>query len=87
MVVTIDTYTVLNVTILILSIVYLIFLFVGKYEIYSKVIRLICAFALVVINAFKIPMDISMGKSYAIFMIIISLVNMVIVSIQLWQDK
>ncbi len=88
MVVSFDIYEVLSVVVLILCIAYLVFIFVGREEIYSKVIRLICAFALVVINTFKIPMDISMGNSYrnAIFMVILWLVNVVIVSIRLGDD-
>ncbi len=88
MVVSFDICEVLSVVVLILCIAYLVFFFVGREEIYSKVIRLICAFALVVINTFKIPMDISIGNSYinAIFMVILWLVNVVIVSIELGDD-
>lgn len=88
MVVSINIYEVLNVAILLLAIAYLVFLFVKRNETYSIVIRLICAFALVVIEAFKMPMDISMDKSCAnaIFMIILWLVNVVICSFQLGQD-
>ena len=88
MVVSFDICEVLSVVGLILCIAYLVFIFVGREEIYSKVIRLICAFALVVINTFKIPMDISIGNSYinAIFMVILWLVNVVIVSIELGDD-
>lgn len=88
MVVSFDICKVLSVVVLILCIAYLVFFFVGREEIYSKVIRLICAFALVVINTFKIPMDISIGNSYinAIFMVILWLVNVVIVSIELGDD-
>lgn len=88
MVVSIDIYSVLNVAILLLAIAYLVFLFIKREETFSKVIRLICAFALVVLEAFKMPMDIAMDKSCAnaIFMIILWLVNAVISSVQLGQD-
>ena len=88
MVVQLDVYALLSVLVLILCVAYLVFLFVGREETYSKVIRLISAFALVIIHTFKIPMEISMDKSYAssIFMIILWLINVVIVSIQLRDD-
>lgn len=88
MVVSIDIYSVLTVAILLLAITYVVFLFIKREETFSIVIRLICTFALVVIEAFKMPMDIAMDKSYAnaIFMIILWLVNVVIASVQLGKD-
>lgn len=88
MVVSIDIYAVLNVVILLLAIAYVVFLFIKREETYSIVIRLICALALVVIEAFKMPMDIAMDKSSAnaIFMIILWLVNAVISSILLGKN-
>ncbi|MBQ3415749.1 MAG: hypothetical protein IJH39_10545 [Clostridia bacterium] len=88
MVVSIDIYAVLNVVELILCIAYMVFLFVGKEETYSKVIRLISAFSIVVINAFQMPMEIQMDKSYgwSIFMIILWLVNVVSSSWSLGED-
>lgn len=89
MVVSIDIYSVLNVAILLLAIAYLVFLFIKGNETFSIAIRLICAFALVVIEAFKMPMDIAMDKSCAsaIFMIILWLVNVVITSVRLGRDS
>jgi hypothetical protein len=88
MVVSLDIYELLSVLGLILCIAYLVFLFVGREKIYIKVIRLICAFALVVIYTFKIPMDISMGNSYGntIFTVILWLVNVVFSSMKLGDD-
>lgn len=88
MVVTIDLGLVLSVVELIACIAYLVFLFVGKEETYSKVIRTATASAIVVINAFQIPMDIQMEKSYvlSIAMVIIWLINVVISAVSLGND-
>ena len=88
MVVSFDIYAVINVVELILCVAYLVFIFVGREETYSKVIRLISACSIIVINTCQIPMQIALEKSYgsSIFMIILWLLNVVMVSVSLGSD-
>ena len=88
MVVQLDIYALLTVLVLILCTVYLVFCFVGKEKMYSKVIRLISSFSLVVVLALKMPIETSMNKSCtsSIFLLIIWLINVVVVSVQLKDD-
>ena len=88
MVVSIDIYLVLTVASPLLAIAYSVFHFYQKRKTFSIVIRLICAFAIVVIEAFKMPIYIAMDKSCAnaIFIIIIWLAAAVISSFQLGQN-
>ena len=57
-------YKVLRVLEIILSTAFVIFMFVGRDEDYSKVILLSLIFGMVVINVLKIPMEIKMGEPY-----------------------
>lgn len=70
-------YAFFDIVILTLAIVYFIFFFLKKTAPYSKLIRIICLFSLVVIEAFKIPLDILTDNSYvdAIVMIIICILT------------
>lgn len=70
---------------LILCIMYLFFIFVGREKTYSIIIRLVCACMMIMINVFRIPMEISMNQSYtsSIFMIALWIINVVMASIEL----
>ena len=78
----------LNTLVIIVGSIYFVFLRIKKEETYSIVIRVICAFALIVINVCKIPINISMKESYigAIVMIVIGIVYLVVSSIQLGES-
>ena len=88
MVVLLDIYAFLSVMPSILFVIYLVFLFIGREKIYSKVIRYICAFSFVAISTLKTLMEIFMHKSYAssILLIILGSITLIILSIQLIND-
>ena len=88
MVVQLNVYELLNLLLVISVVAYILFIFVGSTYIYSIVIRIICAIIFVMINTFKIPMEISMGNSYraSILMIIIGLLVVVITSVELGKE-
>ena len=83
MVGSISIYTLLNCIELILALTYGFFCGPGKYKKYSKIIRLICLLAVIVISSFKIPMAILLGMPYVglIYTIIVCSIIILIHSI------
>lgn len=64
MLVNFDTYDVLDVLAKIITIPFFILAPFKRNETYSKIIRLICTSALLIINLIQIPMQIHMEKPY-----------------------
>ena len=73
MVVSIDVYAVLNVIELIVVLIFGVFIFVKREETLGKTMRLITSAILLIINVFQIPMQIQIGESYTLTIILIFL--------------
>ena len=73
MVVSIDVYAVLNVIKLIVVLIFGVFIFVKRDETLGKTMRLITSAILLIINVFQIPMQIQIGESYTLTIILIFL--------------
>ena len=73
MVVSIDVYAVLNVIELIVVLIFGVFIFVKRDETLGKTMRLITSAILLIINVFQIPMQIQIGESYTLTIILIFL--------------
>ena len=73
MVVSIDVYAVLNVIGLIVVLIFGVFIFVKRDETLGKTMRLITSAILLIINVFQIPMQIQIGESYTLTIILIFL--------------
>ena len=73
MVVSIDVYAVLNVIELIVALIFGVFIFVKRDETLGKTMRLITSAILLIINVFQIPMQIQIGESYTLTIILIFL--------------
>ena len=73
MVVSIDVYAVLNVIKLIVVLIFGVFIFVKRDETLGKTMRLITSAILLIINVFQIPMQIQIGESYTLNIILIFL--------------
>lgn len=73
MVVSIDVYAVLNVIQLIVVLIFGVFIFVKRDETLGKTMRLITSAILLIINVFQIPMQIQIGESYTLTIILIFL--------------
>ena len=73
MVVSIDVYAVLNVIELIVVLIFGVFIFVKRDETLGKTMRLITSAILLIINVFQIPMQIQIGVSYTLTIILIFL--------------
>ena len=71
MVVSIDVYAVLNVIELIVVLIFGVFIFVKRDETLGKTMRLITSPILLIINVFQIPMQIQIGESYTLTIILI----------------
>ena len=73
MVESIDVYAVLNVIELIVVLIFGVFIFVKRDETLGKTMRLITSAILLIINVFQIPMQIQIGESYTLTIILIFL--------------
>ena len=73
MVVSIDVYAVLNVIELIVVLIFGVFIFVKRDETLGKTMRLITSAILLILNVFQIPMQIQIGESYTLTIILIFL--------------
>lgn len=89
MVVSFDIYAVLNVVELIVVLIFGVFIFFKRQEIFNKVIRLITTSILLIINVFQLPMEIQLEKSYGltIFLIIMWFLNALMVAYDLGNDN
>lgn len=82
-----------NIAVGLLLIVYVLFIFIKKEKKYNIVIRIICAFIIIVIEAFNIPIAIALGESSinAKFMIImwlfIAIYNSIILGTKIYQKR
>ena len=88
MVVSNAVYIILELIILLLSITYILFMFIKRKNISSIIIRLICIFIVTVIEVFKMPTDIVMGQScIKIFFAIIVCIILFLVPLIEIQEK
>lgn len=71
MVVSFDIYEVISVIELITLIPFGIFIFLHRNETHARVVRLVCSSLLLIFNLVQIPMEIQMGKSYVMTMVLV----------------
>ena len=88
MVVSFDIYELLNIIEVIVSLVYLFFIFFRRSETWNKVLRLCFASALMLINLFQISMEVQLGKSYGftIFLVILCFISGLMRTLGLSRD-
>ena len=73
MVVSFNIYEVLSVINLIVCLVYFPFIFFRRNETWNRVLRLSLMSVSMLINLFQIPMEVQMGKSYVLSIVIVIL--------------
>ena len=88
MVVSFDIHLVLAIVELILLVAYLVFIFVANKETWNKVVRLILASSLVIVNVAQLPMEVIMGKSYGwtIMVLIVWFINAILTAMVVGAD-
>lgn len=89
MVVSFDIYEVLNVIELLALIPFGVFIFLHREETHARVVRLVSASILLILNLVEIPMQIQMGESYvmSIVLVIMWFINALTATFSLGRDS